>query len=261
MKVLGKSSPLLSSVRPVLSPESMATVAERRIGAVIGSLVADAAVQPIHWNYNKEKLTALLSTRSDWEFWEPSQNPFYVQKTGKQTCYGDQNFVVLKSLVENSGINSDHLKKSLFEYFGAGTAYDNPIWSGGPKTLPINGCWRNGSIRDFLKNYEEKKQETGSESDEQVDCVLRIIPVAALYAGHPQLLDKVEEVVRLTQNNDVAVAFGLLAARLLEIYILNGPTADAIGQLRAKLTDPKRSSPKQLTFALCFPSRPTWVAV
>lgn len=36
-------------------------------------------------------------------FWEPSSNPFYKLPLGSQSCYGDQSFVILKSLVENGG--------------------------------------------------------------------------------------------------------------------------------------------------------------
>lgn len=55
---------------------------------------------------------------------------------------------------------------------------------------------------------------SGSESDEQIDCVLRMVPVCALYAGHPEMLSRVEEVLRVTQSNDLPVTIGLAAARL-----------------------------------------------
>ena len=54
---------------------------------------------------------------------------------------------------------------------------------------------------------------SGCDKDEQMDCVLRIIPVVALYAGKPEMLDKAEEVIRVTQNSDTSVAVGLASAR------------------------------------------------
>jgi len=54
---------------------------------------------------------------------------------------------------------------------------------------------------------------SGCDKDVQMDCVLRIIPVVALYAGKPDMLDKAEEVIRVTQNSDTSVAVGLAAAR------------------------------------------------
>ena len=46
-----------------------------------------------------------------------------------------------------------------------------------------------------------------------MECVVNIVPVVALYAGKPEMLEKVEAVIRHTQLCDVAVAGGLAAAR------------------------------------------------
>lgn len=54
---------------------------------------------------------------------------------------------------------------------------------------------------------------TGSPTDEQMDCTLRVVPVVALYAGRPEMLEKAEEVIRQTQDSDICVAVGLAAAR------------------------------------------------
>jgi ADP-ribosylglycohydrolase len=49
---------------------------------------------------------------------------------------------------------------------------------------------------------------------------MKVIPVTCLYAGKPELLDKVEEAIRVHQNNDVAVSFGCAAALILERVLL-----------------------------------------
>jgi hypothetical protein len=40
-----------------------------------------------------------------------------------------------------------------------------------------------------------------------------------MYAGHPDLLFHVEDVTRMTEDNDIAVAIGLAAARYNYIQI------------------------------------------
>ena len=65
------------------------------------------------------------------------------------------------------------------------------------------------------------ESETGSENDSQIDSVARIAPVVALYAGKEEMLQKVEDMVRVTQNNDVPVAFALVAARVFRAYFMN----------------------------------------
>jgi ADP-ribosylglycohydrolase len=49
---------------------------------------------------------------------------------------------------------------------------------------------------------------------------MKVVPVTCLYAGKPELKEKVEEAIRVHQNNDVAVAFGVAAAIILERVLL-----------------------------------------
>lgn len=51
-------------------------------------------------------------------------------------------------------------------------------------------------------------------------CYMKVVPVTCLYAGKPELKEKVEEAIRVHQNNDVAVAFGVAAAIILERVLL-----------------------------------------
>lgn len=53
----------------------------------------------------------------------------------------------------------------------------------------------------------------GSDVDCQMDGVTKLAPVVAMYAGRPEMLEKVEKAMRVTQNNDMCVAVTLAAAR------------------------------------------------
>lgn len=55
---------------------------------------------------------------------------------------------------------------------------------------------------------------------------MKVVPVTCLYAGKPELKAKVEEAVRVHQNNDVAVAFGVSAACILERALLERALPD-----------------------------------
>lgn len=46
-----------------------------------------------------------------------------------------------------------------------------------------------------------------------MDGVTKLAPVVALYAGRPEMLERVEAAMRVTQNNDACVAVTLAAAR------------------------------------------------
>lgn len=62
-----------------------------------------SAAQPLHWVYDLQKLSMLLSQSPEPEFHPESANPFYRRNTGQQSCYGDQAFVLLESLSECEG--------------------------------------------------------------------------------------------------------------------------------------------------------------
>uniref|UniRef100_A0A3Q1C8A8 Selenoprotein J n=1 Tax=Amphiprion ocellaris TaxID=80972 RepID=A0A3Q1C8A8_AMPOC len=228
------------------------SVADRAIGAIIGAAVADAAAQPMHWIYSPDRLKEVLSDLEPCpEFRPQSANPFYRRTTGEQTCYGDQAYVLLESLSQ-----CGDLTKRIYKFFGPGTVYDLPLndpyrKKGGPKViLPIDGPWRNGSLKAFFRNVDAGKEETGCDVDCQMDGVTKLAPVVAMFAGKPEMLEKVEKAMRVTQNNDMCVAMTLAAARFLEHFILNGPDPNALNTVLAQLNDPKRQNPQELDRAV-----------
>ncbi|XP_054622378.1 crystallin J1A-like isoform X2 [Dunckerocampus dactyliophorus] len=233
------------------------SVQDRAVGAIIGAAVADAAAQPMHWIYNPERLKEVLADLEPTpEFRADSANPFYRRKTGEQTCYGDQAYVLLESLSQCGDVNVEDLTRRIYKFFGPGTVYDLPLndpyrKKGGPKAvLPIDGPWRNGSLKAFIRNVDAGKEETGCDVDCQMDGVTKLAPVVAFYAGRPEMLEKVEQVMRVTQNNDMCVAVTLAAARFLEHFILNGPSSKAVDAVLAQLKDPQRQNPQDLDNAV-----------
>ena len=60
---------------------------------------------PLHWVYKTDKLDSIVEGAQDVGFWELSQCPFYTLPCGTLSGYADQSFVVLKSLVDNKGMN------------------------------------------------------------------------------------------------------------------------------------------------------------
>ncbi|KAJ8357152.1 hypothetical protein SKAU_G00199460 [Synaphobranchus kaupii] len=232
------------------------SVVDRAVGAIIGAAVADAAAQPLHWNYNLDKLKSILAQEPCPEFHPQSANPFYRRITGQQSCYGDQAFVLLESLSECDGLNVEDLKQRTYKAFGPGSEYDTPVndpyrEKGGPRPqLPIEGPWRHASLKSFLKNVDAGRTETGCDDDNQIDGITKLAPIVACYAGKPEMLEKVEDAIRVTQNNDLCIAETLAAARVLEHYIMNGPDPQALDSVLKQLDDPNRKSPQELDRAV-----------
>uniref|UniRef100_A0A3Q1BEE8 Selenoprotein J n=1 Tax=Amphiprion ocellaris TaxID=80972 RepID=A0A3Q1BEE8_AMPOC len=230
-------------------------LANRAMGAIVGSAVADAAAQPLHWVYDLQKLQGILDENPNPEFRPESANPFYRRQTGQQSCYGDQAYVLLESLSECGGLKVDDLSQRTLKFFGPGSEYDTPVndpyrdRSGPRPQLPIDGPWRQGSLKGFLKNVDAGKEETGK-TDCQIDGIAKLAPIVAFYAGHPDMLEKVEQATRVTQNNDECVAETLAAARFLEHFILNGPDPKVLDVVLSQLSDPNRKQPQDLDKAV-----------
>ena len=53
----------------------------------------------------------------------------------------------------------------------------------------------------------------GCPTDHQMDCVAKLAPLVAMYAGREDLLQKAEAATRVTQDDDIAVAVGRAYAR------------------------------------------------
>ena len=80
---------------------------QRKIAALVGACVADAASRPLHWVYDMEALEKYLNVTFDDnidrikqpEFYPENKSPFYSLPTGENSCYFDITMASLESLV------------------------------------------------------------------------------------------------------------------------------------------------------------------
>lgn len=218
----------------------------RAFWTVVGCLIGDAAAQPTHWNYKQSYFHEELRKRDRFdnpEFLRPSLNTYYHLPMGAQSCYGDQALEVLKSIVERGGLDPFGVVKNFAERFSEDGEYgplpSEGLYNGSKQSvreLPIKGPWRHISLAGFVRKIQSGIQfpECGTD-DAQADCFVRVVPVAALYAGHPDLLVKVEEVVRVTQDNPAAVAVAQAFALVLEVIIMRG--SDGLTAINAAIDE------------------------
>lgn len=209
------------------------SVESRAFWAIVGCLLGDAAAQPTHWNYKLSYFHEDLRRRNRFEtpeFLRPSLNTYYHIPMGSNSCYGDQAREVLLSLVESKGLDPHSLERRFVDRFSEDGDYgplpQEGLYNGNKqhvRELPITGPWRHISLAGFLKNVKQGRHypKCGT-GDAQADCFVRIVPIVALYAGHPDLLVKVAQAVSITQNNPPAIAVGQAFARILEGIIVSG---------------------------------------
>lgn len=203
-------------------------ISNRKIGAIVGSLVADAASMPLHWIYDRDKIKALVADRPDRpEFFDPPSCPFYTYEQGRNSPYGEQALHLLQVVAESDKLDPVEYAEKANAYFS------------GPYTGRLDH-----STKGFLANVKEGKTwPTCGADDDQANSIAKMVSVVALYAGKPELLARVEDATRVTQNTDKAVAMALAGARILERLILGATAHDAIAATVKDLRDEARVQP------------------
>lgn len=71
---------------------------------------------------------------------------------------------------------------------------------------------------------------------------MKVVPVTCRYAGSPELVEKVTQAIKVHQNNQKAIAFGIASARLLEAILLGAPLQEALATVEKNLPDELKSS-------------------
>ena len=220
----------------------------RIVAAIRGAFVADAASMGTHWIYDPAKMLDAVPSMEEPEFKAPP-NPSYYTASEFPGHYG-------------SGMLSPYGEQLLFvtEYSAAELEIDGPKMSDAMLVWAESfGGRPDHAISEFIKNKKEGKgyPDCGAD-DEQGECLqlagarltllpldsaftltniiaccvahcyMKVVPVTCLYAGKPELAAKVEEAIRVHQNNDVAVAFGVAASCMLEAVLLGSSLSEAL---------------------------------
>lgn len=216
---------------PTLLPEPL--IAARAAAMVGGAFLTDAAVMPLHWVYSQSTIQQLVG-KGDPAFFPDPSCPFYKYQLGMNTPYGQG---AMAHLSVGAGTGA-------FAPVDIQTAYYAIYKSGGPAAT---GSWYfDASTKAFVANVAAGRVWPASGAqDSQADALAHVIPIVALLAGDTAaMLAAAETAIRVTQDTDEAVAFGLAAARVLEYVVAyNASGYAAVAAAAAALTDPSRASP------------------
>lgn len=222
-----------------------ATDHDRRIGAVTGGFLADAAVMPLHWIYDTSEIATKVDRFADGDpaFFSPPISPFYTYAEGENTPYGQQTRVYLSTLASSPirpRVDPVALQNAYYANYGPTDAPCHDRQTSDHQA----GCYWDGSTKKFVENYEDGQRwpHVGA-IDSQANAIAHMVPVVAALAGQDGMLAEVEKAIRVTQDTDDAVAFGLAAARVLRGAILGSSPLDAVQAAVAELQDPQREHP------------------
>ena len=183
------------------------SAAERRLGAIKGGLVADAASMGLHWIYDVNKIKA-LTKGAHAEFFEPPSCPFYKYEPGQLSPYGAEALGVLRILTDSRDKTFDPnvFAVELKEYF---EAYPGRLNHASKELITAIG-----SGKSF--------PECGAD-DSQANSLVKAAIAVTAFEGLDDWALRVDDVMRAHQNNAIAVKYGVGAAHLVR-QILNGLT-------------------------------------
>lgn len=194
--------------------------------AILGALVADSATLGLHWIYDSKRI-AEIETSEGLVFLEPDAGNYTGIKgyfahgrkvAGESSSYGEVCLLMLQHLVEHGNFNRTEYQAEYRAHFGPGGAYVGYIDSPTRQTLHV------------LLPLEPKAFPALSGADD--DQFLSLAALPSLVVTHADtievLMKRVDEMVRVTNNNDLAVAAAQCSAAALFKILHDVPIKKAL---------------------------------
>ena len=192
----------------------------------LGVLVADAAALGLHWLYDLERMHQVVAD-SDPCFLSPSPKNYEGQVgyfahagkiSGEQSHYGESYLLNLRHLIEQGAFNIKQFQQELIATFGPGGSYNGYIDSPTRQSLQ--------NLQKIDADARANSEPSGAD-DHQIPA---LTPVTALCAYHPT--DKltgteIENAIRVTNNNDLAVNCGLYFSTVFQAVLNGNSIADS----------------------------------
>lgn len=192
---------------------------EPRVAAILGALVADAAALGLHWLYDSERIAQIEKTKG-LVFLQPDANDYAgvsgyfahsKKQAGDSSAYGELCHLMLRHIARHGKFYRVDYQSEYRSYFGPGGGYQGYIDS--PMRV---------TLQTLLPLKPEDFPLQSGADDDQFAALAALPAVVAAHHESPDALNaKIEQVVRLTNHNDTAVAAAQYAGCVL-LAVLNG---------------------------------------
>jgi ADP-ribosylglycohydrolase len=211
----------------------MTSTTDRARAAMMGAAVADAATMGFHWLYDQARIAEVAGDEP--EFRAPNKADFQDKgyfahggKTpGEASHYGAQMMAMATAMAGQDGYTADAYAgafREWFDYGGRWVGYcDRPT--------------RATLLAMAAAAADEQPITTCGADDAQLPAISKLPVLVARHHDDPGLAEMVESAVRLTNDRDDSVAWGLATARMLAAAIHGASPADAVAAAREGATD------------------------
>jgi ADP-ribosylglycohydrolase len=194
--------------------------------AVLGALVADSAALGLHWLYDPARIAEIEAARR-LVFLSPDADNYTGSKgyfahggksPGDSTSYGETCLLMLKHLAKHGEFNRLEYQAEYRAHFGPGGAFVGYIDSPTRQTL-----------RTLLSFEPAEFPAASGADDDQHPALAALPPVVATHVGTlEELLGRIEDTVRVTNNNALAVAAAQCSAVALFEVLQGAPMDQAL---------------------------------
>ncbi|MDP1951928.1 MAG: ADP-ribosylglycohydrolase family protein [Nitrosomonas sp.] len=193
------------------------------VAAILGALIADSAALGLHWLYDPVRIAKKAET-DGLVFISPNRNDYADTKgffahsgkvAGDASGYGEIGLLMLNHIAKHGEFNRVKYQSEFCAHFGPGGGYVGYIDS--PTRL---------TLRTLLPLAPEDYPVASGADDDQFAALATVPVLVATHTGDQEsLIQRIEQVVRITNNNDVAVAAAKCSAILL-LEILKGKSME-----------------------------------
>jgi hypothetical protein len=184
--------------------------------AVLGALIADSAALGLHWIYDSARIAEIEAARGPrgLVFLQPEEANYAGGKgyfahggkmSGESSSYGEVCLLMLQHLAKHGRFNRVEYQSEYRACFGPGGKYVGYIDSPTRFTL-----------RTLLPLEPAEFPSASGADDDQHPSLSAIPPLVAAHTGTlDELMPRVDEVVRITNNNETAIAAARCSAAAL----------------------------------------------
>ena len=217
----GTSSSSSSSSNGSSSSSSSQSISQRdrAKAAIIGAFVADSASMGLHLIYDQAAIEKLIKDRAAIdatgggpEFFDPPESAFYDYHSGRQSPYGDEMMVLLRSISSKGYFDPSDAIEEWSSFY---QAYDGRLNRVSQRFIE-------------LKSRGISIDQCAQTDDTSFESAAKIPIIVARYAGSPMMLEKLDDAVKVHQTNEKVLHATRLAAKLLEKVILGSSIPDAL---------------------------------
>lgn len=204
---------------------------DKRMGCVMGALVADAAALGLHWIYDPARIAEVADSRGSAAFTPIAKEnfdgvPAYFahgqRQNGQLSQYGESLLLAVDNINANQGsLEIPTYQSAFLETFGLGGSYCGYI------DRPTRGT---------LENILAEQLAPSGVEDDQHPALTRLVPLAAVIDDLEKSQASLRAAIELTNLGEDAIDYGLAFAHLLHRVLHGESINNAMTQTVAEIS-------------------------